>query len=44
MFKVNKKSTRATSTAAFNYIDDFEYVNGSWVRSSLNDNYIYSAC
>ena len=42
--KLTTKNTRATLTGVFIDIDDFEYVNAGWVRSSLNDNYTYSAC
>ena len=38
------KNTRAISTGAFIDIDDFGHVNASWVSSSLNGNYTYSAC
>ena len=42
--ELTTKNTRATSTGVFINIDDFEQVNACWVRSSLNDNYTYSAC
>ena len=41
--KLTIKNTRATSTDIFIDTDDFEYVHAGWVRSSLNDNYTYSA-
>ena len=41
--KLTTKNTRATSTGVFIDIDDLEHVNAVWVRSSLNDNYPYSA-
>ena len=41
--KLTTKNTRAISTGVFIDIDDFEYVNAGWIRSSLNDNYTYSA-
>ena len=40
--KCSKLTTRATGV--FIDIDHFEHVNASWIRSSLNDNYTYSAC